>query len=130
MIRRPPRSTLFPYTRSSDLHDGHGGVVGGRTQLFSFCRGARQGRRIVLEGGNIPDKVNIALRIDAGTQSPIQCFLITDIDVLINQINELLPEVESCQRTSDGHRVPSVRPLELDNQNRETCTSTSNREIA
>src|SRR2546430_13628187 len=26
MIRRPPRSTLFPYTRSSDLRDS-GGVV-------------------------------------------------------------------------------------------------------
>src|SRR3989337_3224005 len=23
MIRRPPRSTLFPYTRSSDLHSPH-----------------------------------------------------------------------------------------------------------
>src|SRR2546425_6820720 len=23
MIRRPPRSTLFPYTRSSDLHGGN-----------------------------------------------------------------------------------------------------------
>src|SRR5687767_15495961 len=27
MIRRPPRSTLFPYTRSSDLLHRHGGAA-------------------------------------------------------------------------------------------------------
>src|SRR5438034_7433666 len=31
MIRRPPRSTLFPYTTSSDLGDRRGGFSGGQT---------------------------------------------------------------------------------------------------
>src|SRR2546426_9321026 len=41
MIRRPPRSTLFPYTRSSDLNAfrNFGGSVGGpvvKDKLFFF----------------------------------------------------------------------------------------------
>src|SRR2546429_8098883 len=36
MIRRPPRSTLFPYRRSSDLVDGaHGTCFAGEEQLFA-----------------------------------------------------------------------------------------------
>src|SRR2546427_8805853 len=37
MIRRPPRSTLFPYTRSSDLEDlaGQSACVIGTRQVFA-----------------------------------------------------------------------------------------------
>src|SRR2546426_4563213 len=38
MIRRPPRSTLFPYTRSSDLRASHAVIDGVR--LFDHRRGA------------------------------------------------------------------------------------------
>src|SRR3712207_8848498 len=42
MIRRPPRSTLFPYTtlfRSAQLAHGAGGVLGDRDGLTGHARG-------------------------------------------------------------------------------------------
>src|SRR2546430_9952304 len=46
MIRRPPRSTLFPYTtlfRSAERHAGHDGTAGGRgTARVPGCLQVRQ----------------------------------------------------------------------------------------
>src|SRR5256885_11273554 len=47
MIRRPPRSTLFPYTtlfRSLQRAAAHAGKVGGETQVDGALRIAVQGR--------------------------------------------------------------------------------------
>src|SRR6266545_5413922 len=41
MIRRPPRSTLFPYTRSSDLSSPRAGVWIGRRRPRTIGCGSR-----------------------------------------------------------------------------------------
>src|SRR2546427_9418395 len=45
MIRRPPRSTLFPYTRSSDLQHHAAQSMGHRHQGFGRGDRARKHRR-------------------------------------------------------------------------------------
>src|SRR2546422_8950124 len=54
MIRRPPRSTLFPYTTLFRSHDGrrHDGACGGR----EGSRRTRVGRRARIGGGDLAGK--------------------------------------------------------------------------
>src|SRR5689334_24614591 len=64
MIRRPPRSTLFPYTSSSDLGAGGGELLdrfGNRDRTSALVRRAGPGkpdrprRRAAGTGGRSPD---------------------------------------------------------------------------
>src|SRR2546422_6115015 len=49
MIRRPPRSTLFPYTTSSDLVSDVEPCLDPRTLEFSYVRGHLQGAQQKLD---------------------------------------------------------------------------------
>src|SRR3712207_7515371 len=57
MIRRPPRSTLFPYTTLFRSPRGHGGVRGVRARLRAGARGLRRGARGKLRRADEPRRL-------------------------------------------------------------------------
>src|SRR3712207_7035792 len=63
MIRRPPRSTLFPSRRSSDLTPADAGLACQREAVDAFLAASREGDFEALLAVLDPD---VVLRIDGG----------------------------------------------------------------
>src|SRR5229473_4073557 len=104
MIRRPPRSTLFPYTtlfRPRPPHGPHPLARGGRHRRAHRRRAPRRGR--ALRRGDAPDQPTAARLSDLGCRAAhFRHFTVV--------MRGLVPRIHVVQRKKKKMWMPGTRP--------------------
>src|SRR5208282_235746 len=95
------KRNFWDLTFHGGVHDRDRRGKGWRTELLALFGRARERRGIILKSRKILDELDVSLRVDARAECPIQGVLIADIDVLIDQIDKLLPQIKFCQCAPD-----------------------------